>query len=255
MSAFAPALCATARLVILRCPFCAAAEPVEETALAAQARMIACRRCGETWPARQGVVAPRGGGRGERVSHNPISIPGSHGPAVDAMRRPLVSYGDAGCDPWSAQIVADQPPPPARRRPWTAALSCLAAMLFLAVFATGRQAAVGAVPDLAGLYAAIGLPVHLKGLAIEDVEAERRVDGTGATIKVRGRVVNLAAEERTVPPLLVQFRDETGTVLHGADAAAPVASLAPGGTARFVVEVERVPSQAGQVLVRLGEAR
>lgn len=253
MSAFAPELYATARLAILRCPFCAAAEPVEEAVLAAQARMIACRQCGETWPARQGLVAPRADDGGENTRH--VSVSGSHVPMVDAMRRPLVSYGDAGCDRWSAQIVADQAAVPARRRPWTAALSCLAALLFLTAFATGRQAAVAAVPDLAGLYAAIGLPVHLKGLAIEDVEAERRVDGTGATIKVRGRVVNLAAEERTVPPLLVQFRDASGTVLHGADAAAPVASLAPGATVRFVVEVERVPSQAGQVLVRLGEAR
>jgi predicted Zn finger-like uncharacterized protein len=253
MSAFAPALSAPVRLAILRCPFCAAAEPVDEAALAGQAQMISCRRCGETWPARQGMACgdeSLGRGEGRRTTG-----PGPRRPALEALRQPLVGYREANCDPWSARIVADQPSMPTVRRPWAAALSCVVAALFLTAFIAGRQAAVAAVPDLAGLYAAIGLPVHLTGLAIEDVEAERRIDGTGARIKVRGRLVNLGAEERPVPPLLVQFRDAGGAVLHGADAAAPVASLAAGDTARFVLELKGVPSQAGQVLVRLGEAR
>ena len=220
MSAFAPTLSAPVRLAILRCPSCAAPEAVEEAALA-DAQMIRCRECGETWPARQGRASGEDGcGQGATpVANLPV-------------RRPLVDYagGDAGSA--SARIVADWPSAPARRRPWLAALSYLAAILFVAASLAGRQAIVTAVPDLAGLYAAIGLPVHLSGVTIDSVDAERRMEGTGAAIKVRGRLVNMTAEDRKVPPLLLHFRDASGATLHAASADAPVASLAPGKSAR-----------------------
>lgn len=199
--------------------------------------------------------APERDENGDSAGPEMMPVPGPRLPAIYDSRQPLVARGDADADRWCARIVADQPTPPAARRPWAALLCCLAAILFLTAFVAGRQVAVTAIPDLAGLFAAVGLPVHLTGLAIEGVEAERRMEGSGAAIKVRGRVVNVGAGESTVPPLVIQFRDENGAVVYATGAAAPVASLAPGGAARFVVEVERVPSQAGQVLVRLQEAR
>lgn len=174
--------------------------------------------------------------------------------AVDAVRTPLGAYHDAGLATWSARIVADRPAAPVAPLPWAVPLCCLLAMIFLTALVTGRQGAVAAVPDLAGLYSAVGLAVHVTGLAVQDVDAERRVDGTGATIKVRGRVVNHGTGDLAVPPLILEFQDTTGAILHGSIAAAPVARLSAGGTATFVVEVERVPSEAGQVVVRLQDA-
>ena len=71
----------------------------------------------------------------------------------------------------------------------------MAAALFLAAFFGGRQAAVAAIPDLAGLYAAVGLPVNLDGLAIEDVEAERAPTFAGFKLKVRATIRNIGKSE------------------------------------------------------------
>ena len=239
MRAMAPALNAPAGLTILRCPHCAAAEPVESAELASEARMMRCRQCGGSWPARAPCPAPAT-------------------TVIDVSWRPLVTYGEPGGEGWAARLLPDEPALAPRRRPWRALQLCLAALTILAVpavFVAGREAAVAAVPDLAGLYAAIGLPVHRHGLTVEAVKAERRYGDTGAAIEVGGRIVNGGAEERAVPQLVIQFRDAGGLVLHGARAAAPVRRLAPGTSARFLVEVRSVPKEAGHVLVRLGEAR
>ena len=186
--------------------------------------------------------------------HHATSSPGARDMAADAVRTPLVAFEDAGSKVWAARIIADRPVAPVAPLPWAVPLCCLLAMLFLTALVAGRQGAVAAVPDLAGFYSAVGLAVHVTGLAVQDVDAERRVDGTGATIKVRGRVVNHGTGDLAVPPLILEFQDTTGAILHGSSAAAPVARLSAGGTATFVVEVERVPSEAGQVVVRLQDA-
>jgi predicted Zn finger-like uncharacterized protein len=237
MRAIAPALSAPAGLTILRCPRCAAAEPVETAALAGEARMIRCRKCGDSWPARAGLSA--------RASE-----------AASALLVP--PYEKPRGDGRAAHILDDEPHQPAPRRHLRILLCGLAALTALALPASllaGRDTTASAMPELAGLYAAVGLPVRRDGLTVEAVEAERRFGDTATAIKVGGRIVNVGSEERAVPALLIQFRDRGGLILRGARAEAPVRRLAPGAAARFVVEVESVPKEAGQVLVRLGEAR
>jgi predicted Zn finger-like uncharacterized protein len=236
MRAIAPALSAPAGLTILRCPRCAAAEPVETAALAGEARMIRCRQCGESWPARAGWPAR----------------------ASEAASALVVAPYEDDADGRAAHILEDEPRQPAARRHLPALLCGLAVLTALALAAgllSGHDTTASAMPELAGLYSAVGLPVRRDGLTVEAVEAERRFGDTGTAIKVGGRIVNAGSEERAVPALLIQFRDRAGLVLRGARAEAPVRRLAPGAAARFVVEVESVPKEAGQVLVRLGEAR
>jgi hypothetical protein len=235
MRAMAPALNAPAGLTILRCPHCAAAEPVDSAALT-EARMIGCRQCGRSWPARAGRASPQ-----------PVRAGGGT----------LLGSEEAGGRAWAARILDDEPEPPPRRprRALLCGLAALAGLTALAGFVAQREAAVAAAPELAGLYAAVGLPVESHGLALEAVSAERRFGDTAAAIRVGGLIVNGGSAERPVPPLLIQFRDGDGVILRGARAEAPVERLAPGAAARFVVEVASVPKEAGEVLVRLGEAR
>ena len=67
---------------------------------------------------------------------------------------------------------------------------------------------MAALPDLAGLYAALGMPVNLDGLAIEDVQAERsEVGEEGAQILVRGTIRNVSGGELPIPALAASFYD------------------------------------------------
>ena len=106
----------------------------------------------------------------------------------------------------------------------------MAAALFLAAFFGARQAAVAAIPDLAGLYAAVGLPVNLDGLAIEDVGAERTPTFAGFKLKVHATVRNIGKSEgAAMPPLAAVLLDDrrTPSGTYGFDPPA-----APSGRAR-----------------------
>ena len=116
-------------------------------------------------------------------------------------KRPLVTYSDNAEAGWKAKIEGDYWPEPPRpsRLPMMAA--GMAAALFLAAFFGARQAAVAALPDLAGLYAAVGLPVNLDGLAIEAIGAERTPTFAGFKLKVHATVRNIGKSEEAIPPL------------------------------------------------------
>ena len=129
--------------------------------------------------------------------------------SLEAIRRPFVTY-DGAQGPteraWAAKIEADRDPPVVVRSRIPQFAAAIASAIFLVAFFGGRDAAVTALPDLAGLYAAIGLPVNLDGFAIAAVEAERRGTGVAATLVVRGRIENVSGVARPVPPLVVGFQ-------------------------------------------------
>ena len=240
---------ATSDLVILRCPSCNAAEPVKAAALAERPRMIRCRRCGTHWPARLDMVTG-----GQLVDPRRQSVAWADAGAIDDIRRPLVGYAEDN-DPWAAQRAAPPAPPkPARRGRSLNVIASALALAFLVGAVVGREAAVAAVPDLAGLYAAIGLPVNLRGLEIGSVSGARRVTGQAIRLTVSGQVTNVGAKTRDVPALVISLYDEEDRKLGEEQVAAPVPSLGAGAAVRFVVDLERAPREASTVRVRFDGA-
>jgi hypothetical protein len=227
--------------VVVQCPACGACESVEAQALADRPAMV-CRECGETWPA---------GGMQPDWLPRPPKKQEALGPLLVAERKPLVTYTDAADSAWKAKIEGDYWPeeaPRNRRLPLTAA--AVAAVLFLAAFFGARQAAVAALPDLASLYAAIGLPVNLDRLAIENVGAER-VNAAGSShVTVRATLKNLAASERTLPVLVAEI-DGGGGQLGTFGFDPPVKTIAAGQSIPVEVELGAVPETAQTVELRL----
>lgn len=169
---------------------------------------------------------------------------------LEAERRPLVTYSSRNDAAWAAKIVNDtpyQPRPRSRVPPMAAAV---AALLFIGTFFGGRAVAVSAVPDLAGLYAAIGLPVNLRGLTIEDVAAERSAPGPGVQLTVRGTIRNLTAADQAVPPLTVTLGDSAGAPLSVRGFEPPSTLLPANQSAPFILELVEAPGQAAKVVVR-----
>jgi hypothetical protein len=167
---------------------------------------------------------------------------------IEAERRPLVTYSGGNERAWEIKVKGDVlPAPPAERR-LPAMLATTAALLFLAAFFGGRHAAVAALPDLAGLYAAIGLPVNLYGLSIEDVAAERG-GGQDGRVVVSGTIRNIAWREQQVPPLAAMLYDARHVPAGFHGFAPPVTSLDPGEGAPFLVELN-APNDAAEVVVR-----
>lgn len=227
--------------------------------------MIVCANCGETWPVPGNPVtaatmdAPEDESAGEGASRalSLWSAPAGEWPAsrsLEAMRRPFVTYDGVGGPTeraWAAKIEADRDPPvvvPSRVPQFAAAV---ASAIFLVSLFVGRDAAVTAIPDLAGLYSAVGLPVNLDGFAIRGLEAERRGAGVAATLVVRGRIENVSGVARPVPPLVVDFRDGARTPTGTRSFDPPARDIAPGEAAPFEVTMLAVPERTDEIVVRL----
>jgi hypothetical protein len=245
--------------VIITCAECGASE-IAEAGILAGAPTIVCANCGETWPAPgnpAGYAPPEAvegeaGGAGRALSLWSGAAAGEW-PAsgsLEAIRRPFVTY-DGAQGPteraWAAKIEADRDPPVVVRSRIPQFAAAIASAIFLVSFFAGRDAAVTAIPDLAGLYAAIGLPVNLDGFAIRGLEAERRGVGVAATLVVRGRIENVSGVARPVPPLVVGFHDGVGTRSFDP----PSRDIAPGEAAPFEVTMLAVPDKADEIVVRL----
>jgi hypothetical protein len=228
--------------VVIQCPTCGAAESLEAGTLADEPTIV-CRECGETWPA---PAPAEKRGKMRRKSEERFG-----GEVIVAERRSLVTYSGAGDrDAWAAKIEGDYWPEPPRQSRLPMMAAAMAAAFFLAAFFGGREAAVAALPDLAGLYAAIGLPVNLEGFAITEVAAERTPTFAGTRVTVRATVENIGASEQPVPAIaaILYSNSLVSAGTFGFDP--PERTLKPGESIPLLMELESAPEQAAEVVVR-----
>ena len=231
--------------VTIPCPICGASETASHSRLAG-APGIVCRNCGETWP----VFAT---GTKRRDADN-RDRPGAAATTLDAVRRPLVTYSAGEGRAWAAKAEADRVPEPRRISRIPAMAAGMAALLFIGAFFGGREAAVAAIPDLAGLYAALGLSVNLQGLRIEQVQAERRQGPDGERLVVRGVIVNVSRSEGTLPGLIVGLRDSAMRSSGSFVFRPPAQTIASGGSAPFELQLPEASPQASDVVIRFRRA-
>ena len=166
------------------------------------------------------------------------------------------------------QPDAAQSRPAKRKRSWAAPrnpaarLSSAATGIFVAVglVALGlglwqRERVVRVVPQFAGLYATIGLPVNVRGLAFSAVESELVQDQQGRFLVVSGDVTNIAKGTTKVPPITVMVQSEDGTVLYTWTTEPPRPSLEPAELMHFRARLASPPNDGRSVQLRFGSAR
>lgn len=113
-----------------------------------------------------------------------------------------------------------------------------------------REAIVAAAPATAGAYAAIGLPVNLRGLAIENVRARLEESGGKKTLVVEGVLANLRAAETVAPDLRIGLRGADGRELYVWTSRAPKERLASRERIRFAARLAEPPEGAQDALVK-----
>lgn len=229
--------------VVIQCPACGASEAADATLLA-DAPMIVCRNCGETWP----TTGPRAGSRPSMRPRRAVSVSRNN---VDAQRVPLVTYAGEMDRAWAAKVAGDVLPGVAPRRSRIpGATAALASLLFIAAFLGGREAAVAALPDLAALYGSLGMPVNLDGLEIRGIGADRAPSQTAGRVSVRGEIVNVSRTELRIPPLDVSFHDASMMPAGSRGFDPPAHILAAGDGAAFTLQLEGVPQGASRIVLR-----
>lgn len=227
--------------VVIECPGCGAREDADPVLLS-ETRRIVCRNCGDTWPAAPERRKRRGAAGAEAPIHDPELL--------QAERRPLVTYSGGPDKAWAAKVEGDVWPAPPQRSRIPMLAAALAATVFIGAFFSAREAAVAALPDLAGLYAALGLPVSLDALVIEDLAAERTPGTDGGRLTLRGTVRNVSAAEQPAPALTASVEDSAMTTLGRRSFDPPARMMAVGEAAPFLLELDGVPRQGARIVVR-----
>lgn len=120
----------------------------------------------------------------------------------------------------------------------------------LAMFFLGREQVVRTVPDSAGLYERLGLPVNLRGVEFRDVKgANEIVDGV-VVLVVEGQLVNISGRPVELPRLRLSVRDAAGKEIYTWTATAPKPRLDAGEAVPFRSRLASPPPDGTSVEVR-----
>jgi predicted Zn finger-like uncharacterized protein len=140
-------------------------------------------------------------------------------------------------------------------RPFVGPAVFLAACLTVTGVYVFRQAIVAASPDLAGLYAALGAPVNLRGLVFGRIETLREIDNGQPVLVVEGSIANVTRQMREVPALRFALRGSDTQELYAWSIDPKSTTIESGDTIRFRTRLAAPPDQAADVQVRFVERR
>ena len=150
--------------------------------------------------------------------------------------------------PWHLRIGTA--PRPQRSSGGVATLTIATIAACLATGVALRKTLVAAVPESAGVFAAVGLPVNLRGLELRDVKSGIFAENAVELLVVQGEIANVTSKPREVPPLLFTVRDAKGVTIYSWSASADIRTLEPGAKASFRRRLASPPPEGMEVLVR-----
>lgn len=118
-----------------------------------------------------------------------------------------------------------------------------------------RADVVRAAPQTASLYAAIGLPVNLRGLTFTDVTTATETHDGVPVLVVEGTIVSASPRIVEVPRLRFSVRNRSGQEVYAWTAVPGRSVLGPGESLSFRSRLASPPPDAREVLVRFFNRR
>jgi predicted Zn finger-like uncharacterized protein len=125
----------------------------------------------------------------------------------------------------------------------------------LVALVAGRAAVVRTFPQTASLFAAIHLPVNLRGLDFADVKSSQEFDAGVPVLVVDGKIVNQTNRILDVPRLRIAVRNAAGNEVYAWTALAQNPILGPRDSLPFRTRLASPPSDAKDVIVRFFSKR
>jgi predicted Zn finger-like uncharacterized protein len=131
----------------------------------------------------------------------------------------------------------------------------LATVLF-ALFAANvaligwRTDVVRVMPQTASLFAAIGLPVNLRGLAFSDVTTTTEAHDGVTMLLVQGTITNISKQPRDVPRIRLAMKNAAGAEVYAWTSLPTRPALAPGDSEPFQTRLASPPPEGNSVAVR-----
>ena len=136
---------------------------------------------------------------------------------------------------------------------WTAIILVLVA--FNVALVGARNEVVRYLPQTASLFAAVGLPVNLRGLKFADVKIFKEAQDGADILIVQGAIVSEAGKAIEVPRLRFAARNATGQEVYTWTMPPPRSILGPGERLEFRSQIPAPPAEASDVMVRFFTAQ
>jgi predicted Zn finger-like uncharacterized protein len=265
----------------LACPSCHTAFLVDPAELGSEGRTVRCTRCRTSWFARpEDVVSMPSGAEAEfevAVESAASAMVATDAPPI-AVFPQVVPWNDtvmvevnpspsiAPVEPQAEKNTTDGPMPGfiplrpvAKSRRAKANATPRQQRIFIAVslasiaFITAiglRTTVVRAAPELAGLYAAMGLPVNLRGLEFTEIKTTHEIQDGIPVLVIEGEVMNVTRQPVEVPRLRLAVLGPDARELYAWTALLPRSVLPEGEKLSFRSRLASPPAEGKQVLVR-----
>lgn len=267
------------KAMLIVCPSCSSRYELDEAKIGPAGRKVRCASCQTAWQVEAAVppATPEPGlseiaaqdfpsapsedetnallaeelRRAAEIAENVSALAAERNDLATALAKPARPRKGGWAKRWATSWAGAVRPP---SRPPVAAPAAIAlagvALLGLALWQ--RDLVVRTMPQFAGLYEKLGLPVNLRGLAFSAVESELVQDAQGRFLVVEGDVTNIARQKTKMPPITVSVKDEAGQVLYTWTAEPPRPALEPSELVRFRARLAAPPENGRSVQVRFG---
>jgi predicted Zn finger-like uncharacterized protein len=264
----------------LACPSCHTAFLVDPVDLGSEGRTVRCTRCRTSWFARPDDVvslpsvveaelemtaesaARAVTAEASALAVLPKVVPWNDTVMVEVNPSPSIAPEEAQAE--TNTIGGPMPlfaPPrraaklrrakengtPRQRRIFIAV--SLASIAFITAIGL-RATVVRAAPELAGLYAAIGLPVNLRGLEFTEIKTMHEIQDGIPVLVIEGEVMNVTRQPVEVPRLRLAVLGPDARELYAWTALLPRSVLPEGEKLSFRSRLASPPAEGKQVLVR-----
>ncbi len=170
------------------------------------------------------------------------------GPDPAAMRKQLQAFS-------KRQATIRRKLPMGRFRHTVRIAALTALMVLVGGGILWRQSIVRQMPDMAGVYAAIGLPVNVVGLEFTGVKTLEMLSEGSPVLIVSGRISSVSEEEVPVPPVVVTLLTENGGAVYEWSVTPRAHELRAGEGIDFETRLTQPPPDAARVRLSFGSAR
>jgi len=267
--------------MLIVCPSCVTAYQIAPAALGA-GRTVRCAQCKDTWFATAEAVLETAvpeiaalAGPGSDFAAPPAQdvlppeLPAADNPFAVTDAPPLVPHDtpdsesapkfDPGVPEKTETVAAKRARQTTAARKDRRSLSGRLAslpMLIVAMLAillgalNWRTAVVRHFPQTASLYAAIGLPVNLRGLFFQDVKSHSEFENGATVLVIEGTIVNLTTHTLDVPRLRFALRNASGHEVYAWTAQPAKPTVGSGNGLPFRARLASPPPDGRDVIVR-----
>ncbi len=255
----------------IECPSCAAGFDVNPAVLEPSGRTVRCASCKTTWFAAAPSLVMAGADEPapvpipavtaeDRADHEALAAPEKK-PVIQPIEEAELAHVESAPSVSPAEESEPTPPkrktvapvaPPARtrqrRQPLGLVAVLLGAVLMLGV--VSRQSIVHAAPELASLYAAVGLPVNLRGLEFQNIRTKQEIQDGITVLAIEGEVENIVNRAVELPRVRLSVLGDNGVEIYSWTALLPRSILYPHERVPFKSRLASPPAAGKEIMVR-----